>query len=64
MRIYFDQREGKGSINRPEKTTRLKKRWGRLVGKTTWYKTKRERRTQAKVSRTPGRKQSSRCHRK
>ena len=26
IRMYFDQREGKGRINRPERTTRLKRR--------------------------------------
>ena len=41
MKMYNDQKEGTGRINRPERTTRLRRRWGKLVGKTTWYKNRK-----------------------
>ena len=48
MMMYTDQKEGKGRINRPEKTTRLKRRWGKLVSKANWYKTKKREETTEK----------------
>ena len=40
-RMWESQVNGTGHINRPEKLTRNRRRWEKLCGKTTWFKTRR-----------------------
>ena len=42
MRMWRGEKEGKGYVNRPERDSRMKRRWTKLLGKTTWFNREKE----------------------
>ena len=48
-RMWEQERLGESRINRPEASTRKARRWGKLCGKTSWFKTTKRREPNLKM---------------